>query len=131
MLQINVRYQAKNPLRLQCRRFKYAETRVPLHFPMFRLLVLSIVLSVLGFQEWFGMKVYIVLEHPNGIGGTAQDLHDIVHAVFLDQERAEDFVRGMVGYVNGYESHRLFFAKGKAKEKNGTIHFQIVEKDTL
>lgn len=77
------------------------------------------------------MKVYIILEHPDGIGGTANDLHDIVHAVFLDQGRAEDFVRGIIGYVNGYESHRLFLSAGSAKEKSGTIHFQIIEKDAM
>jgi len=77
------------------------------------------------------MKVYIVMEHPDGVGSTASDLHDTVHAVFFDQRRAEDFVRGIIGYVGAYESHRLFFEAGRAYDENHTTHFQIVEKDTL
>ncbi len=77
------------------------------------------------------MKVYIVMEHPDGMGGTASDPAETVLGVFFDQRRAEDFVRGIAGYVGTYEAHRLFFEAGRAYDENHTIHFQIVEKDAI
>lgn len=75
------------------------------------------------------MKVYIVLEHPDGFGGTAKDMADIVHGVFFDQRGATDFVRGMLSYIGTYEDRRLFFEAGRAKDENDVIYFQVVEKE--
>lgn len=77
------------------------------------------------------MKIYMVLEHSDGMGGTASDLQDIVHAAFFDQRRAEDFVQGMIGYIYSYEGRRLLLAEGKAIDENNTVYFQIVDKDIV
>jgi hypothetical protein len=77
------------------------------------------------------MKVYIIMEHPDSMGSTPHKLADIVHAVFFDQRRAEDFIRGMASYINSYEGRELLLNNGKATDKSDTIHFQIIEKDAL
>ena len=74
------------------------------------------------------MRVYIVLEHPDGGGGTASDMADVVHGVFLERRWAEEFVRGMVSYIRPYEGERLIFEDGKIKNEGYAIHFQVVEK---
>lgn len=75
-------------------------------------------------------KVYIVLEHPEGMGGIANDLADTIHGVFFDQRRAEDFVQGMIRYINTYEDRGLFFEAGRAIDAEGTAHIQIIERAT-
>lgn len=77
------------------------------------------------------MKVYIVLEDADGIGGTAKDMADIVHGVFFDQRRATDFVEGMIRYMNIYENQKLLFVDGKAIDENDTIYFQVVRKGVV
>lgn len=77
------------------------------------------------------MKVYIVMEHSDGIGGTANDMADIILGVFFDQRRAEDFVRGIISYICAYDGQRLFFEDGKAQDEHHAIHFQVIEQDAI
>lgn len=89
-------------------------------------------------QRRFGKKfergpkaaAFIVLEHPEGFGGNPKDLTDTVHGIFFDQERAEDFVRGMIRYVHSYESRELLLSQGRARDvETDTVWFEIVKKE--
>ena len=77
------------------------------------------------------MMVYIVMENSDTFGATARDAGEIVHGVFFDRRRAEDFVRGMVGYVSSYEEQKLSFVAGNAITEDDAILFQIVEKEAI
>lgn len=73
------------------------------------------------------MKVYLVLEHPDGMGGTPKDLSALVHALFLTRERAEDFVQGMIRYMDSYDDKKLLLEAGKAYDGDGTTYFEVIE----
>lgn len=77
------------------------------------------------------MKVYIILEHPDGMGGTAKNVDDVVHGVFLTREATERHMRGMISYINSYEAQKLFFVDGEIKDKRDTVYFQVVERDII
>lgn len=73
------------------------------------------------------IKVYLVMEHPDFIGGTTEDAGRVIHAAFFARERAEDFVRGIISYVHSYEPRRLLLRDGKAKDEDHATQFEIVE----
>lgn len=75
------------------------------------------------------MKIFIILEHLDGMGGTAKDMNDIVHGVFLTREATEKHMKGMLSYINNYENQELFFVDGEIRNEKDTIYFQIVERD--
>lgn len=77
------------------------------------------------------MKVYIICEHPEGMGGSSLDPGDAILGVFFDRKRAEDFMRGMASYISSYEGQNTFYADGKTQDASGTVYFQIVEKEAL
>ncbi len=77
------------------------------------------------------MKVFIIFEHSDGMGGTAKDMNDIVHGVFLTREATERHMKGMLSYINSYESQTLFLVDGEIRDEKDTIYYQVVERDII
>lgn len=77
------------------------------------------------------MKVYIILEHPDGVGGTAKNMNNIVHGVFLTRDATERHMKGMLSYINSFESQKLFLVDGEIRDEKDTIYFQVVERDII
>lgn len=75
------------------------------------------------------MKVYIVLAHSDLSDTGAEDLGGVVHEVFLSRRRAEDYMRGLIGYMGRYDAFPLILEAGKAHDQSGTTYFQIIERD--
>lgn len=77
------------------------------------------------------MKVYIILEHPDGMGGAAKNMDDVVHGVFLTRKATEKHMRGMLSYINSYEAQKLLFVGGEIKDEKDTVYFQVVKRDII
>lgn len=71
--------------------------------------------------------IYLVVEHPDFIGGAAKDAGRSIHAAFFARERAEDFVRGMISYMNSYDGQKALLVDGKAENEGHATLFEVVE----
>lgn len=75
------------------------------------------------------MKLYVVVEHCDQWGGVPLDMGSIIRDIFADRRRAEDYVRGMVGYMGSYEGQTLLLEDGKAHDGHGTTYFEIIQRE--
>lgn len=71
------------------------------------------------------MEVFIVLENTEAFGGSPKEVGSIIKGIFFDQRRAEDFVRGMLSYMNSYDNENAVFEKGRV-QKDDIIYFEII-----
>lgn len=75
------------------------------------------------------MKVYIVLENLDGFGAVPPDMDDLLIEVFVTERQAEEFMRETMRHFHSVERQELILDQKIAKDENGTIYYQIIERD--